>query len=231
MALGWQMDELVRKHSAIMDQHDPDKKVAMIVDEWGAWYKAEEGTNPRFLYQQQTVRDAVLAALSLNVFIKNCDRVRFANLAQIVNVLQAIVLTEPEGGRLLLTPTWDVFALYAVHQDAQRLPFEIETAQLSHDAGEFPQVSAAASRAANGEINVTLANTDSAQPVKINLSLAGVTLENVKARVVASPTLNACNTFDHPRTITTADLADVTLSGDQASLTLPAASVVALNFS
>ncbi len=231
MALGWQMDELVRKHSAIMDQHDPDKKVAMIVDEWGAWYQAEEGTNPRFLYQQQTVRDAVLAALSLNVFIENCERVRFANLAQIVNVLQAIVLTEPEGGRLVLTPTWNVFALYAVHQDAQRLPLKIETAQLSHEAGAFPQVSATASRAVNGEINITLTNTDSAQPVEVTLSLVGATFDNVKARVVASPELAACNTFDQPRTITTSDLADVSLSGDQATLTMPAASVVSLSFS
>jgi len=157
--------------------------------------------------------------------------VRYANLAQVVNVLQAVALTEPNGGRLVLTPTWHVFALYAVHQDAQRLPHEIETAQLAHEAGLFPQVSAAASRAKNGEINVTLANTDSAREVEVTLTLTGTTSQTVQARVLASPKLAAGNTFDQPCTITTTELAGVKITGDQATLTLPAASVVSLNFS
>jgi len=231
MALGWRMDELVIKHSAIMDRHDPDKKVALVVDEWGAWYREEKGTHPRFLFQQQTVRDAVLAAINLNIFIDHCERLRFANLAQVVNVLQAIALTEPEGGRLVLTPTWDVFALYAVHQEAKRLPITIETAQLAHAEKSFPQVSATASLAENGQINVTLANTDSVHDVEVSMALQGATSKTVQARVIASPELTACNTFDHPRTITTTDLPGVKITGDQVTLTLPAASVVSLNLS
>lgn len=231
MAQGWRMEEMVSKHSAVMDRHDPDQHVALVVDEWGSWYQTEEGTNPRFLYQQQTVRDAVLAALNLNIFIAHCDRLRFANLAQTVNVLQAVALTEPDGGRLVLTPTWDVFSLYAVHQDAQRLPLEIETAELAHEQLPFPQVSAAASRAQSGAINVTLTNTDPAQAIEVSLILSGLTAQNVRAHVITSPELTACNTFDAPRTITTHDLAGVELADDQVTLTLPAASVVALNFS
>ena len=146
-------------------------------------------------------------------------------------MLQAIALTEPAGGRLVLTPTWDVFALYAVHQEAMRLPITIETAQLAHVEKSFPQVSATASLAENGQINVTLANTDSVHEVEISMALQGATSKTVQARVIASPELTACNTFDQPRTITTTDLAGVTLSGDQVTLTLSAASVVSLNLS
>lgn len=108
------MEELVTKHSAIMDKYDPEKKVAMIVDEWGAWYEVEKGTNPGFLYQQNTMRDAVLAGSTLNIFNNHADRVRMANLAQCVNVLQAVILTDK--AKMILTPTYYVMQLYSVHQ-------------------------------------------------------------------------------------------------------------------
>jgi len=118
------MEELVTKHSIIMDKYDPEKKIGLIVDEWGAWYDVEPGTNPGFLYQQNTLRDALIAGINLNIFNNHCDRVQMANIAQLVNVLQAVILTE--GDKMLLTPTYHVFNMYKVHQDADLLSVEFE---------------------------------------------------------------------------------------------------------
>jgi len=230
MARGWRMDELVRKHSAIMDRNDPEKKIALLVDEWGAWYEVEAGTNPRFLYQQQTVRDAVLAALNLNIFIANCERVRFANLAQVVNVLQSVALTEPEGGRMVLTPTWEVFKLYAGHQEARRLPVQSVTAQLARGDMGFPQISATASLAGDGSVTVTLCNTDPAHAVEIVLTVAGRAADQLTAQVLSSPELTACNTFDQPRAVTTRELTGLKVSGNVVTATIPAGAVASLHF-
>ena len=116
------MDELLRKHSAIMDKYDPEKKVALIVGEWGAWHEVEPGTNPGFLYQQNSLRDALVAAIHFNIFHKYADRVRMANIAQTINVLQAMLLVKDE--KLVLTPTYHVFEMFKVHQDATNLPIE-----------------------------------------------------------------------------------------------------------
>jgi alpha-L-arabinofuranosidase len=230
MALGWRMDELVRKHSAIMDRADPEKKVALLVDEWGAWYGVEKGTNPRFLYQQQTVRDAVLAAINLNIFIDNCERVRFANLAQVVNVLQSIALTEPDGGRMVLTPTWAVFKFYAAHHEARRLPVKTETAQLSHAKKTFPQISVTASVAVDSSVTVTLCNTDPANAIEVELTLSGRSADQLTAQVISSSELTACNTFDQPRTITTKTLVGVKVEGNRVVTMIPAGSVASLHF-
>src|SRR5256714_6639237 len=112
------MDELIRRHATIMDRYDPAKRVALVVDEWGTWYTAEPGTNPRFLYQQNTLRDALVTAVHFDIFNRHCDRVRMANIAQTINVLQAMILTEPDSGRMVLTPTYHVFEMYKVHHDA-----------------------------------------------------------------------------------------------------------------
>mgnify|MGYP000684982437 FL=1 len=122
------MEELIRRHSAIMDQYDPDKKVGMIVDEWGTWYDVEPGTNPGFLYQQNTMRDALVAGINLNLFNKHSDRVKMANIAQMVNVLQSMILTE--GEKMVKTPTYHVFDLYQVHQENDLLASSLETEQV-----------------------------------------------------------------------------------------------------
>ncbi len=229
MALGWKMDAIIRGHRAVMDRYDPSGSVALVVDEWGAWYEVEPGTNPGFLYQQQTVRDAVLAALTLNVFINHCERVRLANLAQAVNVLQAIALTEEGGGRLVLTPTFDVFALYLPHQGARRLPVHSEVEQRQHDGLAYPAVSTTASLAADGSIAVTLCNTDSTTPAEVELTLTGREAAVREARVIASPVLTACNTFDQPRAIAPRPL-EARTAGDKILVTLPPGSVAALSF-
>ena len=118
------MEELIRGHEAIMDKYDPQKKTALVVDEWGGWYDVEPGTNPSFLFQQNTMRDAMLAGVTLNIFNNHCDRVRMANLAQMVNVLQAVILTNKE--KIILTPTYHVMEMYNVHQNAMMIPVTLE---------------------------------------------------------------------------------------------------------
>lgn len=225
MALGHKMDDYVRGHRAVMDRYDPTAKTALVVDEWGSWYAVEPGTNPGFLYQQQTIRDGVLAALTLNIFINHCERVRIANLAQIVNVLQAVALTEENGGRLVLTPTWDVLGFYAAHQDARRLPVHSDAATLKHEGMAYPAVSATASLAADNTIAITLCNTDPVQPAEVAFTLTGRTATVQEARVLASADLNACNTFDRPRAVTSRPLDGVRTAGPQITATLPPGSV------
>src|SRR5690606_16205400 len=136
----WLMEELVVKHSAIMDKYDPEKRVALVVDEWGGWYEVEPGTNPGFLYQQNTMRDAVIAGMTLNIFNNHAERVRMANLAQTINVLQAVILTE--GEKMLLTPTYHVMEMYKVHQDAQLIPLHIKCGDYTFGDEKIPAISA-----------------------------------------------------------------------------------------
>lgn len=230
MALGWKMEELVRGHSAVMDRYDPKQATALVVDEWGSWYAPEPGTNPGFLYQQQTVRDAVLASLNLNIFINHCERVRIANLAQTVNVLQAVILTEEGAGRMILTPTWYVFALYAAHQGARRLRLETTAKNVKHEGQEYPNVSATASLGTDGAVTVTLCNTDAEQPVEIELSLAGRVFTVPTAQVVAAEEMTVCNTFDRPGAVIAKPLDGLAVKGSTVTATLPPGSVASFRF-
>ena len=123
-----EMDDLISKHSAIMDKYDPQKKVALVVDEWGGWYAPLPGSNPGFLVQQNSLRDAILAALNLNIFARHADRVRMANIAQMINVLQAMILTDKE--KMVLTPTYYVFKMYVPFQDATFVPVTFDAGTL-----------------------------------------------------------------------------------------------------
>src|SRR6185369_5900867 len=138
------MEELVTKHAAIMDKYDPKQKIALVVDEWGGWYDVENGTNPGFLYQQNTIRDAMIAGVTLNIFNNHADRVRVANLAQCVNVLQAVILTNKE--KLILTPTYHVMEMYNVHQNATLLPLTVAGNDYIFEGQKLPAVSASASK-------------------------------------------------------------------------------------
>ena len=138
------MEELVPKHEAIMDKYDPQKKLALVVDEWGGWYDVEPGTNPSFLFQQNTMRDAMLAGVTLNIFNNHCDRVRMANLAQMVNVLQSVILTNKE--KIILTPTYHVMEMYNVHQDAVMIPVTLENIFYTEGNDSLPAISVSASR-------------------------------------------------------------------------------------
>jgi alpha-N-arabinofuranosidase len=218
------IDEMVSKHSAIMDKHDPEKKVALYVDEWGTWYDVEPGTNPGFLFQQNTLRDAVVAGLNLNVFHKHADRVRMTNIAQMINVLQAMVLTDKE--KMLVTPTYHVFEMYKPFQNATFLPAELATPDYRVGDVAVPAVSASAARDANGAVVLSLVNADPNKPARVTVRIQGAAAKKISARVLTTDAMNAHNTFDKPETVKPAAFSGGKLKGDSWIFDLPAKSVV-----
>ena len=220
------MDELIAKHSAIMDRYDPDKKVALIVDEWGTWYDVEPGTNPGFLYQQNTLRDALVTALTLHIFHDHNDRVRMANIAQTVNVLQAMILTE--GDQMLLTPTYHVFEMFTPHHDADRLAIEYDAGQYVMDDTEIPQVSASAS-AKDDSIFITLVNLSHQDRAEISIGLDGDYRFNA-GRILTARSLDAHNTFDQPDALQPTVFNSIKKAEQGFTATIPPASVVTLTF-
>ena len=223
------MEEVVTNHSAIMDQYDPDKRIGLIVDEWGTWYDVEPGTNPGFLYQQNSLRDALVAGLSLNIFNEHCDRVHMANLAQTVNVLQSLILTE--GDQFLVTPTYHVFDLFQVHQDATLLTTQIENASsYTHNDASLPQLSVSASQNAAGTVHVTICNLDHSNAADLAIDLSGTTPQSVTGRIVTAPTMQTHNTFAQPDAIKAVELTGLTLVGNGVQVQLPpmAVAVVAI---
>jgi alpha-N-arabinofuranosidase len=220
------MKELVEKHSAIMDKYDPEKRVALAPDEWGAWYNVEPGTNPGFLYQQNTMRDAIIAAVTLDIFNHNCDRVRIANIAQMVNVLQAIILTDNE--KMLLTPTYWVFDLYKVHQDATMLPVSVTSEKYSLNGKSIDAVSASASRDASGKIHITLTNIDPNKPQSISCELNGITGKNITGKILTSNKINDHNTFEKPNTVELKEFKNAKIDKGTLTINLPSKSVVML---
>ena len=220
------MDELITRHATIMDEYDPGKRVGMIVDEWGTWYAVEPDTNPRFLYQQNSLRDALVAGLTLDIFNRRSDRVRMANLAQTVNVLQAMVLTE--GARMTLTPTYHVFEMYAVHQGAMLLPLEIDGPDYTYGEDRIPAVSASASRNDEGLIHVSLCNLDPHRAAEVRCELRGARPSRVTGRVLTAETMTAHNSFDEPDRVKPATFAGARLEQGGLSADLPPKSVVVL---
>lgn len=220
------MDELVQKHSAIMDKYDAEKKVGLIVDEWGTWYDVEPGTNPGFLYQQNTLRDAIVAGLNFHIFHKYADRVAMANIAQTINVLQAMILTDKE--KMLLTPTYHIFEMFKVHQGATTLALALSTPDYTLGTEKVPAVSASASRDAAGKIHLSLVNTNPHAAITVSTTLTGVTAKSVTGRILTADAMNAHNTFAAPETVKPAAFTGATLAGDTLTVSLPAKSVVIL---
>jgi alpha-L-arabinofuranosidase len=221
-----EMEELVTKHGAIMDKYDPAKKVAMIVDEWGGWYEVEPGTNGGFLYQQNTLRDAMIAGATLNIFNNHADRVRMANLAQAINVLQAVILTDQE--KMLLTPTFHVMEMYTVHHDATLLPIKLKTNDYSFGSDKLPAVSASASRDKNGLTHISLVNIDSKTTQDISIDVKGAKFTSVKGRVLTSQKIQDHNTFDNPEKVKPATFSGATISSNKLNVKVPPFSVVIL---
>ena len=220
------MDELVTKHGKIMDTYDPDKKIGMIVDEWGTWYTCEPGTNPGFLYQQSTVRDALVAGLTLNVFNKHSDRVKMANLAQMVNVLQSVILTD--GDKMIKTPTYHVMHQYRYHQDGDLLASDLDdVTTIQSEEWSVPQVTESVSRDTNGVITVTLNNCSITDAEKVELSFADGCYEVFEASVVTGE-IHAHNTFDAPEVVKEVPFADYVNKDATVDVTLPPASVTML---
>jgi alpha-N-arabinofuranosidase len=169
MAQAYRMERMVSGNSEVMDKYDPQKKVALVVDEWGGWYEVEPGTNKAFLYQQNTMRDAMIAGITLNIFNNHCDRVRMANLAQCINVLQAVILTNKE--KMILTPTYHVMEMYNVHQNALMIPLTISSNDYSLGGKKLKAISASASRDKNGVVHISLVNIDSRNEQEVNIDL------------------------------------------------------------
>ncbi len=221
----YRMEEILTKHEAMMDKHDPEKRIALVVDEWGTWFDVEPGTNPGFLYQQSTMRDALVAGLTLNIFNKHADRVRMANIAQLANVLQAVVLTE--GAKMIKTPTYYVFQMFAGHQGATLLQSSMDRNEIGCEGRKVYDVTESASVAEDGTITVTLNNLSMTDANAVAVELAGYGIASVKGQVLAASP-KAFNDFDEEEQVTVKDYTDFTLENGVLTANLPAASVVAL---
>jgi alpha-N-arabinofuranosidase len=222
------IEGFIARTSGQLDRHDPDKRIGIIMDEWGNWHLPEPGSNPAFLYQQNTVRDALVAGLSLNIFNKHAARVHMANIAQTVNVLQAMILTE--GPKMVLTPTYHVFDLYKGHQDATLLPTHVKCGDYSMDGNpdKIPQISASASRAEGGKILLTLCNLHHEKTAKVKVDLRGADAKTVTGRIVTGPKMDSMNTFEKPTAVTAQAFDETNVSRAGLNVALPPASVVAL---
>lgn len=220
------MEELVRRHSEIMDKYDPQKRVALIVDEWGAWHAVEPGTNPGFLYQQNSLRDALVAGLTLNIFNNHAERVKMANIAQTINVLQAMILTERE--KMIVTPTYHVFEMYTVHHDATLIPARLITDDYRFGSETIPAVNVSASRSKDGSLHVTLCNLNPKEPVQVTAEIKGAKAAPGSGRVLTSPEMTAHNTFDKPAQVKPAEFTDFQSTDSGFKTVLPPKSVVVL---
>ena len=225
---GLRMDELVAQHSAIMDQFDRRKRVGLYIDEWGIWTNVEPGTNPGFLYQQNSIRDALIAATTLNIFNQHCERVRMANIAQTVNVLQAMVLTQDD--KMLRTPTYHVFNMLKGHKDALLVPSHLTTENYEFEGESIPAITQSVSLADDGSMNMTLTNANPNKSVALETTILGGSFDRVQeAKVLTAPNVNSINTFENPNQIMPVDFDDYRKVSDQKlSVELPSKSVVTL---
>ena len=213
------MEELISRHSAIMDIHDPRKRVGLAVDEWGTWYDVEPGTNPGFLFQQNTIRDALVAAINLNIFHRHADRVRMANIAQMVNVLQAMLLTD--GPALIKTPTYHVFDLYSDHQDADYVP----------TVGDLGEQGDCTVSHKDDAYTISLVNAGLDHEIGAAVQLPGQISEVLRAQGITGATHTSHNTFDAPDAVSPADLDGLRVDGRHLRVTLPPRSVATVRVS
>jgi alpha-N-arabinofuranosidase len=220
------MDRLIATHSAIMDKYDPQKKIALVVDEWGAWYAPLPGSNPGFLVQQNSLRDAILAALNLNIFARHAERVRMANIAQMVNVLQAMILTDKE--KMVLTPTYHVFKMYVPFQDASFVPVSLDAGTYTHGEITLPRLDAIAARDGAGKLWLAVTNLDPNRSVAIEATLAGLTPKAAAGETLTAPRVDGVNTFEAPGTVVPKPIA-AKIHGATLALTLEPKSVTVIS--
>jgi len=241
------LNELIAKHKTVMDKYDPEKRIDIVLDEWGAWHAVEPGTNPGFLYQQNSLRDALVAGVSLNIMNQHADRVRMANIAQTINVLQAMILTDKE--KMILTPTYHVFEMYKVHQDAVLLPTDLHAEDYQPDSekdrptetpgppglrfgrqevNKLPALNVSASRDSSGAVHITLCNLNPGKALKLEGELRGIKAGKIHGRLLTATEITAHNTFERPENVKPVPLKDVQLTEKGFLATLPAKSVVLL---
>jgi alpha-L-arabinofuranosidase len=225
MQQAWNMENVIRTNSEIMDKYDPKKRVALVVDEWGGWYETDTSGHGQ-LYQQNTMRDALIAGLTLNIFNNRADRVRMANLAQTVNVLQSVILTNK--GKIILTPTYHVMEMYKVHQDALMVPVQIISNDFVMGNNRIQAVSASASKDQSGKIHISLTNIDNIKGQEVEIDLKGIHAQQVTGRILTSSKVQDHNTFDNPKTVVPKTFRDVSISGGILKVNMPPNSVIVL---
>jgi alpha-N-arabinofuranosidase len=227
MAEAEKIDGYIKAHEAIMDRYDPNKRIGMAIDEWGNWWAPAPGSPRGFLQQQNTLRDAVTAALSINIFTHYGDRLRMANIAQMVNVLQAMILTD--GPKMVLTPTYYVFEMYKPFQGAMSVPITLDTPDYANGKVQVPAVSAAAARATDGNLYITLTNVDLHHPVDLEMTLVGSTARAVSGRILTAPTIQSRNDFEHPDSVRPVPFDGARLDGQTLHVALPPHAIVMLS--
>lgn len=226
MRANLQMDDIIKGHEAIMDRYDPQKSKGLVVDEWGNWYDVEPGTNPGFLYQQNTLRDALTAAIHLNIFNQHAERVKVANLAQMVNVLQSVILTKDD--KMVLTPTYHVFRMFRVHQEAQLLKTDLRCEEYVFGDRKIPAISASASVDKTGKVHISLANLNPNKTIVVNCPVIGESYKKITAEVLTADAMNAMNTFDAGDKVKPAAFSGFTYKDGVLTVTMPSKSVVVM---
>jgi alpha-N-arabinofuranosidase len=221
------MESLIGKHSAIMDKYDPEKKVSLVVDEWGGWYAPLPGSNPGFLVQQNSLRDAVLAALNLNIFARHADRVRMANIAQMINVLQAMIMTDKE--KMVVTPTYYVFKMYVPFQDATLVPISFDAGTYTHGDVTLPRVDAIAAKDSSGKLWLELTNLDPNETTEVVANLRGISVKSALGETLTASTVDTVNSFDAPNMVVPKPLKGK-VQDNKLSLKLEPKSVTVISF-
>jgi alpha-N-arabinofuranosidase len=219
------MDQRIATHSAIMDRYDPQKQVGLVVDEWGVWFAELPGTTTGFLQQQNSMRDAIVAALNFNIFARHADRVRGANIAQMVNVLQALILTD--GPKMVLTPTYHVHEMYLPMQDATLIPVQFDPGTYHHGDITLPGVDAVAMRAKDGRLFLSLVNLDAHDAKEVAVDVSGLSVRSAAGEVLTAPNVNSINSFDAPNAVTPKPIAGTVRAG-KVTVALPARSVAVI---
>lgn len=223
-----EIEPVLKKHIDIMDKYDPNKRVDLLLDEWGTWWDEEPGTISGHLYQQNALRDAFVASLSFDIFHKYTERLKMANIAQMVNVLQAMILTNDKGG-MVLTPTYHVFKMYKVHQDATYLPLELESPTMTvRNDQTLPLLSGTASRNKDGVMHISLSNVDADKEHEVTVNLSGASIKSVTGEMLTSTNLNDHNTFDNPNIVKPVDFKGAKINKGVLTVKLPAKSIVTL---
>ncbi|GGB40640.1 alpha-L-arabinofuranosidase [Sphingomonas metalli] len=222
------MEDMIRIHSAVMDKYDPDKKVPLVIDEWGVWLAKLPGSRDGFLHQQNSIRDAIIASINLNMFARHADRVRMTAIAQMVNVLQAMILTD--GPKMVLTPTYHLFRMYVPFQDATRLPIAFDAGTYRFGTVAIPRVDAIAARAQDGKLWVALTNVDPGTPVRIDARIDGLAARTVTGTVLTADRVDAINSYDRPDAVMPRPIA-ASVRGGRIAVTLPPKSVAVLSVS
>ncbi|MBN2699335.1 MAG: alpha-N-arabinofuranosidase [Bacteroidales bacterium] len=220
------IERTLDRHITIMDQYDPVGRIGLIFDEWGTWYDVEPGTNPGFLFQQNTLRDAFVAALTLNYLNERCERIEMANIAQTINVLQALIFTKDK--EMLVTPTYHVFDLYKEHHDALLLPQVLDTPEYSYNGRSLPAISVSSSKSENEQVNISIVNIDPNRKVEMEIELRGGDYGKVTGNILTAPATNSHNTFEKKDVVKPVTLEDVRIRKNRIELVVPAKSIIQL---